>query len=191
VSSWSGYTGWTLRELIYSLLSRCAYENDRNTRILVATCFGEIGAIAAYRFEDATMHCTNPNAGRRGAPWQCTPHQYQFSVLTDYLVPALLAAAPKVWDQNKIAFAIQQVLVLLNEAAKEGALDDYEDSTRTKKSSRRQKSAPTEDATLNNGMERILADKLERAHVFATVEPYWSSKFKEVRSPLDPGLVES
>jgi hypothetical protein len=101
-----------------------------------------------------------------------------------------MAAAPKVWDQNKIAFAIQQVLVLLNEAAKEGALDDLEDTTRAKKSSKRQKSVPTEDATLDNGMERILADRLERAHVFATVEPYWNSKFKEVRSPLDPRLAK-
>jgi hypothetical protein len=97
-----------------------------------------------------------------------------------------MAAAPKVWDQNKIAFAIQQVLVLLNEAAKEGALDDCEDTSRTKKGSRRQKSALTEEAILNNGMERVLADKLKRSHVFATVEPYWNSKFKEVRSPVDP-----
>jgi hypothetical protein len=175
------------------LLSRCVLESDPEARVLLATCFGEVGAIGAHRLEEAKASSSGPSGyGRRSSdpPWHSAPHRYELQLITSHLVVAL-KAAPTSSDQHKIAFTIQQVLALLNEAGKEGLLSNSsglaENSSRTKTPSMppESRSGPGSnhragDNASKPAMEHSLVRKLVDARVLDVVEPFWFSEFCEV-----------
>lgn len=167
------------------LLTLCVNETDVENRVLLATCFGEVGAIAAHRLEDVKDFS---KTGQRFAdpPWHSTPHQYLLHILSHHLVTAL-QAAHSLDDQNKIAFSIQQVLALLNASAKEGYLDarsEIEPIRETTNLSRRSKlrTSTISDAHMGESsmMEPSLKLKLENDNILDFVEPFWFSSFREV-----------
>lgn len=172
------------------LLSRCVYESDPEARILLGTCFGEVGAIGAHRLEDAKASSAGPGCyARRSSdpPWHSTPHRYELQLITTHLVVAL-KAAPTSSDQHKIAFTIQQVLALLNEAGKEGLLSSpSEGSSQKNTPSRQPETRPHLTGNDRTGgflskqeMEESLVRKLVDARVLDVVEPFWFSEFHEV-----------
>jgi len=149
--------------MVEILLTRCVNENDPEARILLATCFGEIGAIGGHRLEDARIPAAT--SGECGGdawtwrlsqpPWQSNPVRYQLQLVTKYLVVAL-KAAPTSHDQHKIAFTIQQLLVLLDKTGKESG-----------------------GASRKGEMTGWLSSKLSEAGVLDVIEPFWSSEFHE------------
>lgn len=111
--------------LVDNLLQRCCTEVDLEAKLLLATCWGEIGAIDVHRLGEMRMSVSlyaDKSGDENGswrlsqAPWQSQPARYELKLITKHLVVAL-KAAPTSGDQHKIAFAIQQILVLLDESA--------------------------------------------------------------------------
>jgi hypothetical protein len=116
-------------------------------------------------------------------PWHCASHQYEFELVTTYLVVAL-KAAPTTSDQHKIAFSIQQLLALLNEAGREGLLLCSPKNPQQTKTLSRSEARPPHVIGLKPKMDDSLISKLVEARVLDDVEPFWFSEFHEVRQFL-------
>jgi hypothetical protein len=162
--------------MVDCLLQRCFTEVDSEARLLLATCWGELGAIDVHRLGEMRMsgslRAEQTNDDGRSwrlsqAPWQSRPTRYELKVVTKHLVVAL-KAAPTSSDQHRIAFTIQQILELLDESVKMSNRSDADGSAKLEKSSR-------------NQMSDWLREKLSKAGVLEIVEPYWFSMFNEVR----------
>jgi hypothetical protein len=170
--------------MIELLLSRCTQENDPKSRILLATCFGEIGAIGVHRLNQASALEETVNAyilRYSKPPWHSSAHRYELKLVTKQLVAAL-KAAPTSADQHKIAFTIQQILELLHDAANLGLLSGPEfrcTDNQAKSESFVVKSSEERRAEMNP----ILVKYLKDSNVFDVVEPFWFSEFHEVRCP--------
>ena len=132
---------------------------------LVAT-LGEVGAIAESSLEDMTLYRSNADFSvsmhewrLKLPPWQTSAQKYGLKIVTQHLVLALKTSSTSE-EQLKIAFAIQQLLVLLDAS-----------------------SPDTEAKSTSNGgakkMSPWLYDQLRKANVLESVEPFWSSQFNE------------
>lgn len=166
--------------MVDSLLHRSFTEVDPETRLLIACCWGEMGAIDVHRLGEMSLSGSllaeqAADDGRSWrlsqAPWQSRPIRYELTLVTNHLVVAL-KAAPTSLDQHKIAFAIQQILVLLDESVKMSSRSDG-DTGFVNINSAMVKSSRTQ-------MSDWLREKLSKAGVLETIEPYWSSNFTEV-----------
>ena len=146
-----------ITELIECLLSRCAVESNQIHKLLLASCLGEIGAIAEYRLNDTVLsHGSEDYSGNdshlwrlKKPPWKVQPNIYGLQLVTSELVWAL-RAAPSSSDQHKIGYAIQQLLVLLQGVASK-----------------------------DHSMDKRLSDELANAGVLEIVLPFWQSEFHE------------
>lgn len=164
--------------MVESLLQRCCTEVDLEARLLLATCLGEVGAISAHLLGEMKMglqtEATNDDSSMwrlTQAPWQSGPVRYELRVVTNHLVIAL-KAAPTSGDQHKIAFAIQQILVLLDESSKM--------SSRSESSYLDVGQPPLAEKSVRSPMSDWLREHLSGVGVIETIEPYWFSNFKEV-----------
>jgi hypothetical protein len=173
--------------MVDSLLQRCFTEVDSEARLLLATCWGELGAIDVHRLGEMRMsgslraEQTNDDGlswRLSQAPWQSRPARYELKVVTNHLVVAL-KAAPTSSDQHRIAFTIQQILELLDESAKVCNRSDsnHIDIGFINKTPAFVK--PPEKSSRSE-MSDWLREKLSKAGVLETVEPYWFSMFNEV-----------
>ena len=147
-------------------------------RTLLATCFGEVGAINANLLEETKA--TNETQSRKPStpPWYSTPYLLGLQLVTTHLVAAL-KAAPSSSDQHKIAFAIQQLLALLNEAGKSGTIAGIENkgpSPISRQSTNVAIVGNVNKPKMDESLIRILVD----AGVLDVVEPFWFSEFHEV-----------
>lgn len=179
----AGTSRWNITDFVHSLLSRCIKEQDLSARILLATCFGEVGAINANLFEETKP--SNDNYYRTVPPWHSTPYKYGLQMVTGHLVTAL-KSAPSSNDQFKIAFSIQQLLALLNEAAKAGLLlssntDLVQNNVPSEISERRLSSNSNHVDSNKTRMDDSLIRILVNARAYDVVEPFWFSEFHEVR----------
>jgi hypothetical protein len=169
---------------VQTLLKRCASEDDLVARELLASCWGEVGAIGSHLLGEVAVGGssgkakagsadTDSHAWRlANAPWQSQPTRYQLHVVTTHLVIALKAARTAN-DQHKIAFTIQQILVLLDKSTSQGTIDS---------SGRAGNQVRGEASATKGEMSEWLREKLTKAEVIDTVEPYWQSQFKQVVS---------
>ena len=183
-SGTSGFSRGTVTEMVDILLSRCVRENDEEARILLATCLGEVGAIAGNRLEDAKALGGGGNEAGDDSfswrlskpPWQSRPARYELKLVTKYLVIAL-KAAPTSGDQHKIAHTIQQLLVLLDNSANES-----NSASKPAGISSRNLANGTVDSMKSSRQEMSswLVGKLSDAEVLDVVEPFWFSMFAEV-----------
>lgn len=169
-----------MTSLLDNLLQRCCAEVDFEARLFLATCLGEVGAIGPNRLGEMKMDPLQSElAGDdstlwrlKQAPWQSRPVRYELKVVTNHLVVAL-KAAPSSTDQNKIAFAIQQILELLDEHAKMSSRSD----SKYLIGGQLAKPPRTE-------MSDWLREQLTEADVIETIEPFWGSQFKEVSAVM-------
>lgn len=142
-------------------MNRCLVETDEKTRILLATCIGEVGAIAVDRLEERSERICIVKMEQ--GPWKSRAARHQLKLVTGQLVTALKAAHSSS-DQHKIMFTIQQILALL---------DRYVS----------QSNSP--DNTTNPGKREMsdwLSAQLSNAGVLDVVEPFWWTEFCEVSS---------
>lgn len=183
-------------ELVETLLHRCTKEEDSSVKVLLGTCLGEVGAIDVNRLGNiATVDYRAKDSSRSNRdahfwqlsqpPWQSRPARYELQLVTKHLVIGL-KGAPTSSDQHKIAFTIQQMLANLDQSAKLSGGDTANvvhidcDATET----------GAKDAVEKGAMTQWLREKLEKADVLEVVEPYWSSRYKEVRDHYSfPGLL--
>ena len=152
-----------MTEFVEGLLSRCVNETDAEVRDLLASCIGEVGAISIHYLEERDSSSQKCDARKR-APWHSRADRYGLQLVTNELVAAL-KAAPSANDQHKIAFSIQQILVLLDRAATEG------EATSTKSLSKSEE---------KHAMTEWLRSNLFDAGVLEVVEPFWTTEFCEV-----------
>jgi hypothetical protein len=162
--------------MMEKLLTRCVHEVDPETRILLATCLGEVGAIGEHRLGEIRMSTAVADDSDKGSsshswrllqpPWQSQAAKYELQLVTKHLVVAL-KAAPSSADQHKIAFTIQQLLVLLDSSARLSGESDI--------NSQAVKVRGAE-------MSKWLTEKLHEAGVYETIEPFWFSEFNEIVS---------
>ncbi|KAL7571763.1 hypothetical protein ACA910_002855 [Epithemia clementina (nom. ined.)] len=146
-----------ITELIESLLSRCAFETDQTQRLLLASCLGEIGAIAEYKLNDTILSSGSEDYSGTDAhvwrlskpPWKIQPRVYGLQLVKGELVRSLRAGLSSA-DQHKIGFAIQQLLSLLQG-----------------------------DSTKDSKMASWLSQELSDAGVLELVEPFWQTEFHE------------
>ena len=153
------------------LLARCVQESDPYTRLLLAKCLGEFGAIGEHYLGDLKVgsltdeSLDSPNSAYQWRldqpPWQSRAAKYELQLVTRHLVVAL-KAAPSSSEQHKVAFSIQQLLVLLDRSARQiEGITETETSFNTKE------------------MTKWLRDKLNEGCVYEIVEPFWFSEFNE------------
>lgn len=174
-----------------ALLTRCILEDDGKTRLLVAACLGEIGALDSNRIGEVSMASSESSDDSSSwrlsqPPWKSRAARYELQLLTKHLVVAL-KAAPTSADQHKIAFTIQELLVLLDASVQIGGsqlgdnkgdpidieipLAVNDDSENTGLTTSRK----------NRGeMSAWLLEKLKKARVLAIIEPFWSTCFTQV-----------
>jgi hypothetical protein len=168
---WIGSSRGATASMLEKLVSRCIVESETEVRVRLAACLGEVGAISETILgelkifgstgEEALDSPTSSFKWRlEQPPWQSQPVKYGLQLVTRHLVVALKAAASTT-DQHKIAFAIQQLLHLLNSCGGENG----------------QASSDSKD---NKGkMTKWLKENLEQSGQYDLVEPYFSSDFKE------------
>lgn len=186
----SGFSRGTVTEMVDVLLSRCVRESDPAASILLATCFGEVGAIGENRLEETKAPSAAGTDNGDDAfswrlskpPWQSRPARYELKLVTKYLVIAL-KAAPTSGDQHKIAYTIQQLLVLLDISASESTQSRPSATSRSRKDIGNDEIAGS--ATPKPEMNSWLATKLSDAEVLDVVEPFWFSCFAEVSYDRD------
>lgn len=144
-------------------MNRCLVETDEKTRILLATCIGEVGAIAVDRLEERSDKiCV---VKMEHGPWKSRAARHQLKLVTEQLVTALKAAHSSA-DQHKIMFTIQQVLALLDKTACKSKTSDNPTSSGKRE------------------MSDWLSAQLSDAGVLDIVEPFWWTEFCEVSSDL-------
>jgi hypothetical protein len=173
-------------EMMEKLLTRCVQEVDPNTRILLSTCLGEVGAIGEHRLGDLKIGSSmgdesldSPTGSYRWRlgqpPWQSQSTKYELQLVTRHLVAALKAATTSV-DQHKVAFTIQLLLHQLDKSPGRqikgaGKLQENEN--------------PKMDE-----MSKWLKDNLKESGVYEIIEPFWSSEFSEKVRVLSSFLLQ-
>ena len=157
----------TATDMIKKLLVRCVDEVETESRLLLATCLGEVGAISEHLLGDIRLSVGvganslgNSHSWRLDQPpWQSHVTKYELRLVTSLLVVAL-RAAPTSADQHKIAFTIQQLLIKLDNSAKGGGEGRIP-------------------GTKRDEMTKWLHDKLCESGIYEIVEPFWLSEFSE------------
>jgi hypothetical protein len=144
-------------------MNRCLVETDEKTRILLATCIGEVGAIAVDRLEENSDR--NSNLKMEHGPWKSRAARHQLKLVTEHLVTSL-KAAHTTSDQHKIMFTIQQILQILDRSVSKRKVQD--DTSNSGKSE----------------MSGWLSAQLSNSGVLDIVEPFWWTEFCEVSSIL-------
>jgi hypothetical protein len=163
----TGVSRGSVTEIVESLLARCVIEENPNARILIGSCFGEIGAISAHRLEDLNPVDSSVEALHRYAkpPWLSDRTQYELSLLTNQLPVAIKAAATAL-DQNLIGFTIQEIFSIIEIPQQEGNMV-------SDKARRRHQTVKSE----KQPMSRWLVQNLQAANVLDIVEPFWCTEF--------------
>ena len=161
-------TSVTVSNIIEKLMQRCVKETDQRVRLQLAICLGEIGAIGEHRLDDMSLFRSKGNGSMSmyewrldQPPWQSRAAKYELQLVTKYLVAAL-RAAPSQEEQLKIAFTIQQLLMLLDASVREN--NNTEPTDQHSNSQKRE-------------MSKWLLDRLVEANVYDLVEPFWLSQF--------------
>ena len=181
-----GVSRGVITEIVESLLHRCVHETDPEARVLLATCFGEVGAVGAHRLEEIQPSHVGPIDTLQKsckAPWFFSLYEYELKLISNHLVVAL-KSAQTASDQHKIAFTIQQLLALLNEAAKKGLLSgplSGEETRLSQNANNEYSNDRSGDLGTKPQMKQALLVKLGDAGVLDIVEPFWFSEFHEVR----------
>ena len=163
---------FSVTKMMGALMARCVLETDPSTKSLLGACIGEVGAIGEHRLGPIRMSKAlrtsdsldqSANTWRlTQPPWRSQLARYELQLVKKHLVVAL-KAAPSSTDQFKVAFAIQQLLQLLDQSSQKSGEAGH---------------AGKERAT---EMGSWLKSQLVEAGVYETVEPFWSSEFSEVR----------
>lgn len=159
--------------MLERLLARCVVESDPNSRLRLAVCLGEAGAISETRLGELKVGASmgdksidSPTSSYKWrldqAPWHSQAFKYEMQLVTRHLVAALKAATSST-EQHKIAFSIQLLLRLLNRF---GQQSEPSDSV-----ARSPKGRQT--------MTKWLRDNLTNSGVYEVVEPFFQSDFKE------------
>ena len=159
--------------MLEKLVSRCIVESETEVRIRLATCLGEVGAISETILGELKISGStgdeaidSPTSSFKWRleqpPWQSQPVKYELQLVTRHLVVAL-KAAPSTTDQHKIAFAIQQLLHLLNSFSGENGQACSDSASKDSKGK----------------MTKWLKENLEQSGQYDLVEPYFSSDFQE------------
>lgn len=166
---------------------RCVLEDDAETRSLLATTLGEIGAIDSNRMGDINTEAVESSFNDSSwrllqPPWQSTVTRYELQLVTNQLVIAL-KAAPTSTDQHKIAFTIQQLLVLLDESSKHSAPGEKSDADVSASSCDlvNDKIAAGPKPERGSMKNAWLIAQLRKAGVLEIIEPFWSTSFNEVK----------
>lgn len=136
-------------------------ETDENSRILLATCIGEVGAIAVDRLEERSDRICVVKIEQ--GPWKSRAAKHQLKLVTEQLVTALKAAHSSS-DQHKIMFTIQQILALLDRSSYKSKTPDNPTSGGKRE--------------MSDWLSALLSD----AGVLDVVEPFWWTEFCEVSS---------
>lgn len=154
------------------MLKRCVDESDHEVRLLLGDCFGEIGAIGPNKLADLNFDWKPPSqaSAKSMKPWEAS-HTPGFHIVKIHLVNALKAARSTI-DQHKIAFAIQQILAILN--------IEMTDSSTGNKANPDYKAAMTAKKASRHPMNSVLSKKLNDEKLFEVVEPFYHSEFAEV-----------
>jgi hypothetical protein len=161
-------TSVTVSTIIETLMHRCVHETDQKVRLQLAVCLGEMGAVGEHRFDDISLYRSKGGGSLSmyewrldQPPWQSRAAKYELQLVTKYLVAAL-KATPSQGEQLKVAFTIQQLLMLLDASVRE--------NTNTKHRDQQSDSHKRE-------MSKWLLDRLVEADVYESVEPFWLSEF--------------
>jgi hypothetical protein len=155
------------------LLARCVAESDDEVRLRLAACLGEVGAISETILGELAIGSSmgdeaidSPTSSYKWRleqpPWRSQEVKYELQLVTRHLVVAL-KAAPSSTDQHKIAFAIQQLLHLLNSSGIQSESAGQEAGSTAGKET----------------MTKWLKETLEQSGQYDLIEPYFSSDFKE------------
>jgi hypothetical protein len=164
ISTVAGSQHGIISDLIEKLIRRCATEVDDRIRLQIASCLGEIGAVAEHNLEGMTLYrskrddfVTMHRWRLRLPPWQTSAEKYELKLVTQHLVAALKTAS-SAEEQVRIAHSIQQLLILLDMSARV-SIDDSEDLPK------------------KQPMSHWLNEQLRKANVFEVVESFWFSEF--------------
>ncbi|GKY98658.1 hypothetical protein MPSEU_000822200 [Mayamaea pseudoterrestris] len=164
-------------DLIDTLRFRCTDETDLNARLLLAVCLGEVGAVDPSRLDETKTKAARSMSGAAPAtskralpPWRSSAAQYELILVTCDLVVGLKAATTST-DQNKIAYTIQQLLVLLDSYYTEH--DNPANSEKLAAKGLEKKS-----------MSKVLTSKLAQAGVLDVVDPFWYTEYCETSDKI-------
>lgn len=182
VLSFIGSSRGAVAPMVEGLLSRCASESHAEIKLCLASCVGEVGALSETLLGEIQIGNSMGDGAIESPlssykwrleqpPWQSQSVKYELLLVTRHLVGAL-KAAPSATDQHKVAFAIQQLLFLLNSWAQQSDTQVKETTTDGKET-----------------MTKWLKDKLEESGEYELIEPYFGADFKEKVSALTSCLI--
>jgi hypothetical protein len=163
--------GGTVTKMMEILLTHCVQEGDPRTRILLATCLGEVGAIGEHHLGELHIGGSTGDDSLKAdkwrleqPPWQSRSAKYELELVTHHLVVGLKAASSSV-DQHRIIFTIQQLLHQLDRA-----------TTQVQQPAEESKTTPPKRST---EMGDWLRGNLKEAKVLDILEPIWHYHFTE------------
>ncbi len=173
--------------LVQNLLNRCKSEGDPETRLALAICLGEIGAIDPNRLSEdvnsinkisSSISCLDPNSAiskwrLQNPPWKLksTHVKYMLKLLTNHLVTALKSSTTPL-ELNKISFAIQEILTLTNQCSND--ISSNEQNTDFS-------NVENVEKNIHGVMNKWLEGILKKEGVYEDLETFWESDFQQVR----------
>ena len=161
-----------ISRLVEILLSRSRLEPFFDIKILIAKCFGELGAISPSllerRYSKTEADVDTYDWRLQQPPWNSSAARYELRLVTRDLVRAFLASTSSA-EQNKIGFSLQQILLSLDKIA-----------------------SPGSGGNKSGQMSGWLKDQLSEAGIYDTVEPFWSTELvvNEIPTPNQPPFFQ-
>jgi serine/threonine-protein kinase ATR len=160
--------GGLVSALITAAMTRCWKEPDDKVKLALATLLGEIGAIDSKKLgliqsgqiggssADGTEDDDSDLEWRANEPpWKSSMLRYALQLLCGRLVVALKGGITS-QDQDKVGFAIQEVLKLCQDLGSGNGGNENAQAT---------------------GMSKFLSDRLEKCNVLHVVEPFWTTSY--------------
>ncbi len=176
--------------LLKALFARCANETDSAARKMLPICLGEIGAVDPnYFVSDSLQSNISANASDMhqewrldNPPWKVDEQSYMMKLITNHLV-ASLKAASSTQEQTKVAFAIQEMIVALEEHSKEHSFNDElsTDFNFVLDNSREETSecGTIQRKSKSKKLGSWLKNKLKDAGVLEVIEPFAATNYKQ------------
>jgi hypothetical protein len=153
--------------LLSALLELCGKESDLTILNLLAKCLGELGAVdpamISIYLKNSSKSVVLP--ARDLLPWELNKMEFGMTLLESYLVPGLRDLDLDMISQDRICFAVQEILNIV--AKSDSVITGSGSEIKVQK---------------DVNLPMNLKAELEKRNILDITEPFWSSIYKYERN---------